>query len=154
MAIAMPVGTPSAPARSEFVWERNRLKYVALKPKKAFGRPLTMLRQPACNLRRIQIRTKAVNDSRVFRNDVVNRVTWNKLAPSVNPKVWPLGDVLAQDFGPQNFRERRRLVKRVPRLSANTGSVEQPCPDGRSRQVIAKRSQVALVHQRAILGVR
>src|SRR5216683_4946324 len=104
MPIAMPVGTPFAPTRSEFVWERNRLKYVALKPKKAVGRPLTMLEQPACNLRRIQIRTQAVNDRGVFRNDVVNRVTWNELALSINPKVRPLRYVLAEDFLAARFQ--------------------------------------------------
>src|SRR6266851_102615 len=104
MARATLVGTPSLAAESKLVWERNRLKYVALKPQKAVGRPLTMLRQPAGNLRGIQIRTKAVNDRGVFRNDVVNRVTWNELALSINPKVRPLRYVLAEDFWPQDFR--------------------------------------------------
>src|SRR6266478_1442740 len=153
MAIAMPVGTPFAPTRSEFVWERNRLKCVALKPKKAIGRPVTMLRQPAGNWRRIQIRTQAVNDRRVFGNDVINGVAGNELARLIDPKIWPLRYVFTQDFW-QNLGEWRRLVKGVPRLSANAGSVEQRFPDRGPRQVIAKCAQVLLVYQRAILGVR
>src|ERR1700680_1025803 len=101
MASATPVGTLSAPTRSEFVRERNCLKYVALQPKKAVGRSLTMLRQPAGNLRRIQIRTQAVNDRRVFGNDVINGVAGNELARSIDPKIWPLRYVFTQDFGPQ-----------------------------------------------------
>src|SRR5260370_5426735 len=101
-----------------------------------------MLRQPAGNLRGIQIRTKAVNDRGVFRNDVVNRVTWNELALSINPKVRPLRYVLAEDFWPQNLGEWRRLVKGVPRLSANAGSVEQRFPDRGPRQGIRKCAPV------------
>jgi len=39
--------------------------------------------------------TEAFNLLRVFRNDVINGMPWDEFTFLIDPKLWPLRDVLA-----------------------------------------------------------
>src|SRR5580704_6759975 len=102
MGITAFRGVPFSPDHPEVSRDWHRLKYICLKAKKAIGRPLAMLRKPIRRLSRVEVRAQRVDNRRIVRDHVVNRVAGNEVAGAVNPEMGPLCNILAQDFWSQD----------------------------------------------------
>src|SRR5271156_6183473 len=138
------------PSSSEFGRYGKLLEGMTLQPKKPVGDSLAMGSQPFRDESGIEIVTQVFDDRRVSRHDVVDGMSGEEFAFLIDPKLGPFGDVFAKDLRAQYVVQRRSLMERIPRLSSNTCSLDQPGTNSGLRKIISEFSEFIFRNQSSI----